>query len=71
MTKFHDRRDGSTKYYTIESDTSKKSVNYDLGICKTCGGRTQMIGTSNGKFGPHIHARYPMDHPADPKPANK
>ena len=56
-------------YDDLAGDLSLNHVTFSTGICKTCNGRTQMIGSKdNIEIGPHIHARYPMGHPADPRP---
>jgi len=52
-----------TKKSSAEADQSLTKPSYDLGICKDCGNRTQSV-----KGGKHVHARYPMGHPANPRP---
>lgn len=53
----------ATKKSSDKADLSLKKISYDQGICKDCGKRTQLA--TNGK---HAHARYPMGHPANPRP---
>ena len=57
MPNYSDRR-------RVNQDKSLKKIAYSLGICKTCGNRTQKV---EGDV--HVHARYPMGHPANPRKA--